>query len=756
MKFRTAAISALSATAFIPFAAWTLVQVNDVQKSLEHADREQQYFSDVGAAFINERLQNIEILLGNANVRLTNAFNANATPEEIRGMLIDLRLSSPYFSELRIEAPGAGPIEIASVDGESIPAELLDANHAASILPEPLPTPRAVQNDKSSCPYPGTTHAAFVDDVVAPRMSARWALEPARHVQPTGAYDIAEDEQMLVVRRTLSDHSGRKLVAVVPRARLLHDLVDMYASRGITFAIVDDAKNFIWPPNGMLGETAWKHPTVGQNLVKTAMGHYFVTAHQVMTETPSWTLLAVKSQDQRTGERASLLTRMTEVGLLVMLLTILTAVLTLRPLINAMKKMRADLHDQHYGAEENTITSGPEEIIEFQKSYRALRARLDGRHRALETQNAALEESVEEKSQALAAQEKLFAQVFEDIAEGMVLLDTNFVLEHANPAAKSLLSGNKLEELISTAQKSLESELARVSRETSAHIRVSVTFTYECTLEDSGRIFECAAFPIGHAASPAPNGSVIDAEGYCILFRDVTAKTQLERMKDDLISIVAHELRTPVTACRLQLDLLEAENPQSSACGAMRSDLEHLAHIIDDWLAVAKIKGGRFTVEPEIVQLLPLISKAVRIVRANHDFTLSTDIDKAAECVRVDPKCFVDLIVNLLTNACRYAKKDQKPEIEFHAHVFPNGAGAVQGPTLELRVVDHGMGFPEEEKERIFERFHQVDHGSKRRSGGTGLGLVICRAIAEAHGGTIEAESSPAGTAFTVRIPHGF
>ena len=196
--------------------------------------------------------------------------------------------------------------------------------------------------------------------------------------------------------------------------------------------------------------------------------------------------------------------------------------------------------------------------------------------------------------------------------------------------------------------------------------------------------------------------------------------------------------------CRLQLDLLVKENGPQSAYAAMGEDLDHLGRIVDDWLSVARIDGGSYRVESRIVQTMPLVTRAVRLVRSRHEFRFDYDIAEEAECIRVDPSAFVELLVNLFTNACRHARPGEEPRIEFRARV---------DEMLVVDVCDSGTGFPEGEAEKLFDRFYQVEQGNKRRTGGTGLGLVICRAICRAHGGRIEALRLEGRTVFRITLP---
>ena len=545
------------------------------------------------------------------------------------------------------------------------------------------------------------------------RQDCQWRLE-----ESGGA-------QALVFKRRLDADPDRQIIGTVDRGKLFRDIAAMFNMRNVRFVLLDESGRIIWPAQGWAGRQLWTHPLRRESGIREADSEFWVTANKFAPGTPSWTMLAIKSQAVRIEQRNALLLRTGMLALLMTLLTILVGYAALRPLTKALKQLRGDLDDQGYASESTTIRNGPIEFKEIQQAYRALRERLAEQNKILETHNSLLTETVDQRSRALAKQERLFGMVLEDIQEGMLLLDENWALQHANPAARKMLPDHALLELVQTCH-------AKHDKEGGGKI------LHE--FQNSGRtlVFECAVLPFGGSGSEGDRG-------YCLLFGDVTGRAVVERMKDDLISIVAHELRTPVTACRLQLDLMDEKNGPSAGVDAMRGDLDHLSHIIDDWLAVAKIDGGTYRVEPRVVQLVPLVNKAVRLVRTRYQFGISLDVDEEAECLFADPGAFVELLVNLLTNACRYAHRGEVPRIEFHAR---SGDGGIL-----LEVVDYGIGFSPEAGERIFDRFFQLENGTKRRTGGTGLGLVICRAICEAHGGSIMAERVGDRTIFRILLP---
>lgn len=539
-----------------------------------------------------------------------------------------------------------------------------------------------------------------------------WRLEPG------------DDGGSLRFYRRIADRADVVIEGTAERGELFRDIAAMYNMRGVRFVLLDEERRYVWPVLGLSGRAVWDHALGREGLIEEAGERFWMSANRFAHGAPQWTMIALKPQEERIADRREMIGCTLLLAVLVLSLTAAAGFAAIRPLSRSMRRLRGDLDEASYGTPETTLASGPEEFLEFQRAYRALREKLDDRRRRLEADNVRLEETVERRSSELEARERLFAQVFDDIHEGMMLLDEDWRLRYGNHAAGTLIGVDGMARLAEVCRSGLE----RRSDGTAL-----------VTIEAGGRslVLECDAFPFGAAADGLRSGC-------CVLFRDVTGRTEVERMKDDLISIVAHELRTPLTACRLQLDLLVKENGPQSAYAAMGEDLDHLGRIVDDWLSVARIDGGSYRVESRIVQTMPLVTRAVRLVRSRHEFRFDYDIAEEAECIRVDPSAFVELLVNLFTNACRHARPGEEPRIEFCARV---------DEMLVVDVCDSGTGFPEGEAEKLFDRFYQVEQGNKRRTGGTGLGLVICRAICRAHGGRIEALRLEGRTVFRITLP---
>ncbi|MDB4948570.1 MAG: domain S-box [Gemmatimonadetes bacterium] len=240
--------------------------------------------------------------------------------------------------------------------------------------------------------------------------------------------------------------------------------------------------------------------------------------------------------------------------------------------------------------------------------------------------------------------------------------------------------------------------------------------------------------------------------GVQALARDVTERREMDRIRDEFVSMVSHELRTPLTALRASLGLLRAGHAgpltaQEERLFAMAvRNTDRLVRLIHDILDVEHLESGQATLERVPVPALRLVADAVETVRGLADdagVRLEVAVADGA-VVHADADRAVQTLVNLLGNAVKFSPAVSVVRVE---------AEPVPGQVL-FRVRDEGRGIPADKLEQVFERFRQVDSSDTREKGGTGLGLAICRRIVEQHGGRIWAESEPGrGSVFSFTLP---
>jgi two-component system, OmpR family, sensor kinase len=216
----------------------------------------------------------------------------------------------------------------------------------------------------------------------------------------------------------------------------------------------------------------------------------------------------------------------------------------------------------------------------------------------------------------------------------------------------------------------------------------------------------------------------------------------LDRLEDafarqrSFVSDASHELRSPLTAIRGQIEVL-ARDPDPDAAAVRRvetatlTEMRRVERLVDELLALARLDEGTGPARREL-EAAAFLREAV--AAAPGAATLG---DLAPGHIDIDPDMIAGVVRNLVENARRHAGADGTVRVS---------SAAIDG-RLRIEVDDDGHGIPPAERERVFGRFHRSDAARARASGGAGLGLAIARAVVEAHGGSIRAEDSPLGGA---------
>lgn len=258
----------------------------------------------------------------------------------------------------------------------------------------------------------------------------------------------------------------------------------------------------------------------------------------------------------------------------------------------------------------------------------------------------------------------------------------------------------------------------------------------------------------GRAMPTVEDGGVTRID---VLFFDITAareaeqaRAEADRMRDELIGIVSHELRSPLTAIRGALRLLEKQAPSEDArtlqLTAMASrGADRLLRIVDDLLDIERAEGGVATLDRRVGSVQTLLEDARDAVRVAADEAgVAIEVSPTAEMIDADADRLVQVLVNLLGNAIKFT---------------PSGGRVALGArrlarTTTIEVRDTGRGIPPDKLETIFARFQQVMPEDASVKHGAGLGLAITRAIVAQHGGEVWAANNPeGGSTFHVAIP---
>ncbi|MGH7232384.1 MAG: two-component system histidine kinase PnpS [Nitrospiraceae bacterium] len=273
----------------------------------------------------------------------------------------------------------------------------------------------------------------------------------------------------------------------------------------------------------------------------------------------------------------------------------------------------------------------------------------------------------------------------------------------------------------------------------------------EITIQPSGRILRVEA---------SIAGSQRENEACAVLvLHDVTTLRRLEKVRKDFVANVSHELRTPLTSIKGYVEAL-ADGAKNDPVEAGRfleiilKQSDRLNLILEDLLQLSQIESGQVLFKREPVNLTVLVERTLAMIKPlaekkGHGVTVAIPHDLPPALG--DEERLVQVLTNLLDNAVKYTPP--------HGSIHITGRRVEAAPIdahdqVELIVSDNGIGIPEADRPRVFERFYRVDKARSRELGGTGLGLAIVRHIIEGHGGHIWVEGNhPTGSRFIIRIP---
>jgi len=246
-----------------------------------------------------------------------------------------------------------------------------------------------------------------------------------------------------------------------------------------------------------------------------------------------------------------------------------------------------------------------------------------------------------------------------------------------------------------------------------------------------------------------------------LVFHDMTELRRLENIRKDFVANVSHELRTPLTSIKGYVEALldgAKDDPVASAqfLDIILKQSDRLNLIIEDLLELSKIESGRILLKEEPLDLRPIIDRALSTIKPIADkngHRLVSSIDERIPPVAGDEGRLMQVLTNLLDNAVKYTPAGGTIIVDSRLVTGAEAAGTSDG-AIELTVSDTGIGIPEQDRPRVFERFYRVDKARSRELGGTGLGLAIVKHIVEGHGGQVWVEANhPHGSKFVVRLP---
>lgn len=359
----------------------------------------------------------------------------------------------------------------------------------------------------------------------------------------------------------------------------------------------------------------------------------------------------------------------------------------------------------------------------------------------LENEKRAVEERVKLRTQELEREKNKLLQVTSNMRGGGILLDDKHEVIFVNEAACEMLgvqSGN--------VKTILASFLAHFQGdEIRAHFKRCIdgeTF-HVPEIDGNGRVYEIFFHHLKNNNETA---------GYFILFFDITDAKLLERSKSELVAVASHQLRTPLTAMRGNVEMLidESFGSLNKEQHELLDDIDvstiRLITMVNEMLDITKIERGNLELSMEKMNINEVITSVVADLQAyaqRHEFTIETavapDIVVDADKVRLR-----QIFQNLIDNAIKYSNHPGHLSI----------SSEVKDGMAQIAFKDNGIGVPKNEQPKLFERFYRASNTAKSASSGSGLGLYIVKAIAQQFGGDIRFISEEGkGTTFFVTLP---
>jgi signal transduction histidine kinase len=241
--------------------------------------------------------------------------------------------------------------------------------------------------------------------------------------------------------------------------------------------------------------------------------------------------------------------------------------------------------------------------------------------------------------------------------------------------------------------------------------------------------------------------------GTVSVFHDITALKELDEMKTSFVNMVSHELRSPLGAIKMQLQVIldglagEVTEKQQEMLSRANGKIQGLIDLITDLLDVAKIEAGHQHLEQvplNLAEILGGIFNLLQAKAAGQKVSLHLEAPPDLPLIRADRRGMEEVFTNLVSNAINYSPDGGEVLVKL----------VPQPDYLEVRVSDTGVGIDPEEIGKIFDKFYRVKNPRTRQVIGTGLGLAIVKGVIDAHRGSVSVESRlGAGTTFKVRLP---
>lgn len=351
--------------------------------------------------------------------------------------------------------------------------------------------------------------------------------------------------------------------------------------------------------------------------------------------------------------------------------------------------------------------------------------------------------------------------VINAIADGVIAINADGVIQLINPAAQEIMGWGKQDaigldyrsifRLLDNKDKQVVDDIDPIQNVLKTNTSVTRNDLNLMTTSGKKMIISLLVSPVGQQGS-----------GAIIVFRDITSDVAENRQKAEFVSTASHEMRTPVAAIEGYLGL--ALNPQTATIDdkartyltKAHESAQHLGQLFQDLLDVSKAEDGRLNSTPTAIDATSFVRDVVTALlqtAISKQITLVYNPDKSEQgsqkvlpalYVKADPSHYREVLSNLVENAIKYTKPEGTVTVDISG----------DNSHVTVSIIDTGIGIPAEDITHLFQKFYRVDNTDTREIGGTGLGLYLCRRLVETMEGRIWVESVYGkGSMFFVELP---
>ncbi|HJX03223.1 MAG TPA: PAS domain-containing sensor histidine kinase, partial [Dehalococcoidia bacterium] len=349
---------------------------------------------------------------------------------------------------------------------------------------------------------------------------------------------------------------------------------------------------------------------------------------------------------------------------------------------------------------------------------------------------------IETLTQEISSQRDEIGTILSSLAEGILVLNQANEIVSTNPAAASLLDrpdadliGKRLETYLGFSREDLLHILSKQAQDSTYIVK---------------KRYQKKVYSLNVQSLPGEDergGRII------VAIHDITEMDRVDQMKTEFVSMVSHELKTPLTSIKGYIDMiLDGEagminSEQKNYLEVVRSSGEKLMLLVNDLLDISRIEAGKIELKTRPVILNHTINAVVTSMHTQLEakkIQIKLDFESDPITVMADGMRLNQILTNLLDNACKYTREGSKVIVKARR----------EGSFAHIDVIDSGIGISAEDQARIFTRFYRVDNSLTRKTGGTGLGLSVAKALVDMQGGRMWVQSEPdKGSTFSFSLP---